>query len=118
MSRSRVMGSIEWSSCFKQKRAMSDDGSMTFEVPFDLRADRSGVIQPWGEAVQRQPDGRRFVYLVWQRTKGGVRSMPGRIKVFFDQLKGFPNGESFEVQVLGRDQKGRPACATARIANP
>ncbi|MEZ0326054.1 MAG: DUF5990 family protein [Fimbriimonas sp.] len=94
----------------------NDDQSMTFEVSFELRADRLGNIQPWGEAVQRQPDGRRFVYLTWCRTKDGHKSMPGRMKIFFDQVPGFPaDRDRFRVRVKGRDAKGRLACASVKL---
>jgi hypothetical protein len=100
-----------------EKGRWNDDGSMTFDVPFELRPDRAGVIQPWGDCVQRQPDGRRFVYLVWFRTKGAEKSSVGRLKVFFDRVPGFPGANEFySLRVLGRDPKGRPACATARLA--
>lgn len=87
---------------------------MVFEATFELKTDRSGNLQPSGPAVQRQNDGRRFVYLSWCGTQGPETRMFRRLKVFFDTVPGFPGPlEEYRVQVKGTDRRGGPACATA-----
>ena len=80
---------------------------LRFDLMYEEKADRQGRVQPAGPFVQRQPDGRRFVYLSWIGNGTSFR----RLKVFFDQV---PEGAS-TVRVDGRDRKGGPACASARV---
>lgn len=99
---------------FLPGQAEGDD--LVFAIPFAIRADRSGVLQPSGDLVKREGDGRRFVYLAWSGEKEGVRTPYGRIKLFFEQVPGYPSdNEEYEVTISGRDPKGRPACARARV---
>lgn len=85
--------------------------NLRFEVGYRLREDRSGVLQPTGDLVQRQPDGRRFVYLAWLNAEGiSFR----RLKVHFD-LADYTQTHC-EVRIAGRDAKGTPACASARVS--
>ncbi len=90
------------------KRGYEDGEGLRFSVPYELRADRSGVIQPIGDAVQKQPDGRRFVYLAW--LSGG--GMVGRIKVQFDELPAEQLAEGASVVVSATDRRGKPAGGT------
>jgi len=92
-----------------------DAEAIVFEVPFELKADRSGVLQPTGPAVQRG-DGRRFVYLSWCGKQGASAVMFRRLKVFFDRIPGFPGPlEAYRLRVKGTDKRGGPACATAEV---
>lgn len=89
-----------------------------FDVDIEIRPDRSGDLQGWGPAVNRQGDGTRFVYLAWIGTQNGVRAMFRRLKVGLDQVPGFPgSAENYSVRVRGRDKKGGPACARAVLAD-
>jgi hypothetical protein len=82
-----------------------ESDNLRFSVPYELRADRSGVVQPTGDAVQRQPDGRRFVYLAWLSGD----TMVGRIKVQFDGLTPEQVAEGATVVVSATDRRGNPA---------
>lgn len=87
-----------------------DGHGLRFETEYVLKADKSGVSQPFGEAVQRG-DGRRFIYFSWLGPEGMFR----RIKLYFDQVPGFPHAESPLVRIAGRNAKGEPACSTALV---
>jgi len=91
------------------------DGALRYIVKFDLVQDKEGNPRPAGKAIKRQGDGRRFVYLNWIGTPtNGPRTMFRRLKVFFDQVPGFPgDAENYSVRVQGTDKKGEPACATS-----
>ncbi len=92
------------------------ESAIVFEVPFELKVDRSGAFQPIGPSIQRQNDGRRFVYLCWCGTQGTTTTMFRRLKVFFDTAAGFPGSSAeYEVHVKGKDKRGGPACATAEV---
>ena len=98
--------------------ASKSESAFVFEAPFELKADRSGTLQPTGPAVQRQNDGRRFVYLSWRGTQGSMTSMFRRLKVFFDTVPGFPGPlAQYHLRVKGTDKRGGPACATAEVLN-
>ncbi len=85
----------------------------TFVVEYDLRFAGDHGWLPRGPAIQREKDGRRFVYLGWYGTKDGVRTRFRRLKV---HLEGFDHfAEAPTICVSGRDKRGGPACATAAI---
>jgi hypothetical protein len=91
-----------------------EDGSLEFVACFEMKTDRSGVLEAVGPEIVRQGDGQRFIYLQWWGVRGGSRETFRRIKVFLDQVPGFPGaGEDLEVRVLGVDKRGTPACARA-----
>lgn len=87
------------------KGGYEDAEGLRFSVPYELRTDRSGVLHPVGDAVQKQPDGRRFVYLAW--LSGGL--MVGRIKVQFDGLSADQLAEGATVVVSATDRRGKLA---------
>ncbi|MFZ4509006.1 MAG: DUF5990 family protein [Fimbriimonas sp.] len=90
---------------------------LIFEVSVEIRADKSGVLQGWGPAVNRQGDGVRFIYLSWIGTQGGFPAMFRRLKVGLDQVPGFPGPQDrYSVRVSGQDKRGGPACARATLA--
>lgn len=91
---------------------------LRFDVEIDIRPDRSGDLQGWGPAVNRQGDGIRFVYLAWIGTQNGRRTMFRRLKVGLDLVPGFPgSAKEYTVRVRGRDKRGEPACARAVLAD-
>jgi|GEM_PF-2445781 len=102
---------------------LADPGShsgrdLIFEVPFELKPDRSEILQPSGPLIQRQNDGRRFVYLNWLGRQNGESIRFRRLKIFFDKVHGFPgSSERYETRIMGVDKKGGPACATAQVLN-
>lgn len=92
-------------------------GFLRFDVQVQIRPDRSGILQGWGPAVNRQGDGIRFIYLSWVGSQGGVARMFRRLKVGLDQVHGFPgDATEYEVRVKGTDRHGGPACARAVVA--
>ena len=96
--------------------AATDGSNLRFEVPVEVRPDKSGTLQGWGPAVNRQPDGRRFIYLAWLGTTGGERTMFRRLKVFLDTVSLFPGHETvYVIHVKGKDPRGGPACASATV---
>jgi len=94
-----------------------ENGDLEFTVPFEIRPDRAGVVQAWGPLINRQGDGRRFIYLAWYGRRGALEEMFRRLKVYTELIPGFPEiGEEVKLQIAGKDAKGTPACATARSA--
>ena len=99
--------------------AATDGANLRFDVPVEIRPDKSGTLQGWGPAVNRQPDGRRFIYLGWIGTAGGEPTMFRRLKVFLDTVSLFPGHESmYTIHVNGKDRRGGPACASATVLAP
>lgn len=93
-----------------------DAGAAVFEVPFDFKADKSGVLQPAGPAIQVHGDKRRFVYLAWHGRQGAASGMFRRMKVYFDRIPGYPGTtDEYRVSVKGTDKRGGPACATVEL---
>jgi len=76
------------------KTGYVESDNLSFDVAYDLRDGK-----PVGSAVQRQPDGRRFVYLAW--LSGGT--MVGRIKVQFDALTSEQLAQDTVVTLSARD---------------
>ncbi|WP_227625034.1 DUF5990 family protein [Fimbriimonas ginsengisoli] len=75
-----------------------------------------GTLQPVGDSVKREGDGRRFIHLAWWGTQDGHRQMFRRIKLFFDQVQALDTTTAVnEVAIRGRDSKGLPACARAGV---
>ena len=59
-------------------------------------------------------DQRPFVYLQWWgRNSANQWVTFRRIKLYFDQIEGWP--EACSVTISGTDRKGHPACSTAII---
>lgn len=99
--------------------AATEGADLRFDVQVEIRPDKSGTLQGWGPAVNRQPDGRRFIYLAWIGTTSGGRSMFRRLKVFLDKVSLFPGHESvYTIHVKGKDPRGGPACASAIVLPP
>lgn len=89
---------------------------LVFEIRFEMREANDGVVKPFGEAIYRYGDGRSFIYLRWRRVEVPDESFR-RIKLYFDQLPGWPElAPVTEVSIFGADKKGEPSCSTARIA--
>ena len=96
--------------------AAAEGADLRFDVSVEVRPDKSGTLQGWGPAVNRQPDGRRFIYLAWLGTTGGERTMFRRLKVFLDTVSLFPGHETvYVIHVKGKDPRGGPACASATV---
>lgn len=90
---------------------------LRFDAEVEIRPDRSGMLQGWGPAVNRQGDGVRFIYLSWLGTQGGFPRMFRRMKVGLDQVPGFPSSATeYQVRVKGTDKRGGPACARCVLA--
>ena len=86
------------------------DTGCRFLVPVELRDDG----RPVGPFVYRNSDQRSFIYLQWWGRNAANQWVTfRRIKLYFDQISGWPEVSS--VTINGTDRKGHPACSTAIV---
>ncbi len=86
------------------------DDAFRFVVPIQIKSyQRLG-----GPFVYRYGDQRSFVYLQWWgRNESNQWITFRRIKLYFDQIEGWPIERT--VRISGTDRKGHPACSTAIV---
>ena len=91
-----------------------EDGRL-FAVEYDLRFNGDLGWRPVGPAIKVEKDGRRFVHIAWYGTKDGERTRFRRLKVPLGGIVDFMAEP--KVVVAGRDLKGGPACAQAKVVS-
>ena len=84
------------------------DQAWKYVVPVEIKADG----RPGGPFVYRYGDQRSFVYLQWWGRNAANQWVTfRRIKLYFDQIEGWPQMNT--IAISGTDRKGHPACSTA-----